>query len=253
MTSREGDNNRVDLWILPLSTQSVRPPSELAGSSLLTEAEKNRYNHFKIDSKREEFLFSRLLLRFLLQKYSTFEPTDVEAVPDQMGRPFWKHSGERIPLYFSLSHTRKMICCALSFDAESGCDVEQVRPRKYERELTRKVFSKEEASFYQRLPDGEKREFFYRSWTLKEAFVKAMGKGLRIPFTSLSFTHTGVSDKNTVVQPASLDLQLMDKNWTFFSTQLQPDYILSCATSIKSPEISLNYLSHDTLSHNSCF
>jgi 4'-phosphopantetheinyl transferase len=239
MISTELHRNQVDLWVLPLSTVSARSFSTMERATLLSDTEKNRYDHFKIDSKKEEFLSSRLLLRFLLTRYSKMGAEGVEAIPDTMGRPFWMRGRERIPLYFSLSHTRGMICCAIADCAETGCDVEQDRPRKYEKELSRKVFSEQEADCYHHLAEGKQREFFYRSWTLKEAFVKAMGKGLRIPLTSLSFTHTVPLDTRTSVESSDLNLAPGENNWTFLSVKIHTNYIFSCATSKQNPEITL--------------
>lgn len=220
----------LEVWLLPLQKgiASLLTTSEI--SNLLNSEEYTRFANFKIPSKQDEFLASRLLLRYLLRQHTDLDPGKVVAAPDEFGRPFWKHHGTRIPLYFSLSHTRGMVCCVIGNNMEIGCDVELIRPRKYERNLAEKIFSSQELSHYLSLPEGRQRTFFYTSWTLKEAFVKAVGKGLRIPLGSLSFTQSIVAKRINSVPNSSLGLQNESEFWSIISLPLESDYLLACAT-----------------------
>lgn len=233
-------NNRIELWLLPIPKDftSTFSPQEIEG--LLTARDTARFKNFRVATKKDEFLSARLLLRHLVSQYTSYSPDKIEAVPDEQGRPFWFHGQEKIPLYFSLSHTREMICCAVSHKMQTGCDIEQVRPRRYEKNLAEKVFSDEEMAFYFSLPEKKRRFFFYKSWTLKEAFVKAVGLGLRIPLSSLSFAHKTFMKKLTVIPSSQLGTESQNSSWHFLSLPIGTDYLVAFAAIDTLKEISLN-------------
>lgn len=233
------DPQQVAIWVVPVEGILNQSKNLQEIEPLLTNQELERYRRFKVDNKREEFLASRLLLSHLLSVYTCFDPSEIEAVPDQMGRPFWYHKGDRISLFFSLSHTRGMVSCAVSNACETGCDIELLRYRKYEKELTKKVFSKTEMTLYNTLSPEAQHIFFYRSWTLKEAFVKAVGEGLRIPLTNLSFTDTVKPDSVVRIQGVHLNNIDPNERWSFLTINLATNYHLSCATQIEKPEITI--------------
>lgn len=229
---------QIQIWSLPIDKNIHTTFSESEIRTLLSPTELKRYGKFKVDGKRDEFLASRVLLRHLLRQHTECEPLNVEAVPDQLGRPFWFENGRKIPLYFSLSHTRGMVCCAISKIMEIGCDVELVQPRKYEKELAARVFTKDEKSSYDDLRGDNQRGYFYKSWTLKESYVKAVGQGLRIPFTSLSFTKAVELNRLIPVDtPQQGEPSRPNDMWTFLVVSPAPQYLLSCATRISHPEI----------------
>ena len=231
--------NNIDVWLLPISDWSVEALNDNAINQLLSEKEHARFQRFKPESKKAEFVASRLLLRHILKTYTDCDTTHTEAIPDDMGRPFWFKDGAPLDLFFSLSHTKEMICCAVSRQREIGCDVESLQPRKYEVDLTERVFSKKEQQFYKDLPALSRSEFFYRSWTLKEAFIKAMGQGLRIPLTSLSFTYLAEKETTFKVSPKHLGDKWTTTAYTFKSCVPSPGYCLGVATPLNYADINI--------------
>lgn len=233
--------NQIDVWLLPINGWDYTQLGNNQVNSLLSSQEIIRFRRFRPTTKKAEFIASRLLLRHILTQYTECDISRTEAIPDDMGRPFWKEKGENIDLFFSLSHTKDMICCALSRNKEIGCDIESLQPRKHQEDLAERVFSTKEQNLYKNLPAKNKGEFFYRSWTLKEAFVKALGQGLRIPFTSLSFTNLATDSETFRVSP-----KYLGSNWTtipycFKSSIPSPGYALAIATPITSVSINTLY------------
>lgn len=224
------NHNHIDVWLLPIDNWNYTELSDNQINNLLSQQEQLRFSRFRPATKKAEFIASRLLLRHLLKKYTECDISKTEAIPDNMGRPFWIESGKDINLFFSLSHTKNMICCALSRNKEVGCDIESLQPRKYQEDLTQRVFSKKEHTFYRELSTTTKSEFFYRSWTLKEAFVKALGQGLRIPFTSLSFTYMATDCGTFQVSPKDLGVNCTTAPFCFQSSIPFPGYALGIAT-----------------------
>ena len=87
-------------------------------------------------------------------------------------------------LHFSLSHTEDRAILAVSKTLIVGADIEHVRVLDH-LDLAKRYFHPNEAAAIESLrhPD-EQRQAFFRTWTLKEAIVKALGKGLSIPLES---------------------------------------------------------------------
>lgn len=91
-------------------------------------------------------------------------------------------------IHFNLSHSGRYALCALS-DVPVGCDIEQVReenPRIAVR------FSAAEYADITAQPTPERqRDFFFRYWTLKESYMKAVGLGLYLPLDSFAIDLSG--------------------------------------------------------------
>ena len=77
--------------------------------------------------------------------------------------------------HFSLSHSGNMVLCAVS-DEEVGCDIE----------LPRRFFHPAEQEWLFSQPEAEQSTAFFRLWTCKESFLKALGLGLSLPLDSFA-------------------------------------------------------------------
>ena len=87
---------------------------------------------------------------------------------------------------FNISHTKGLVVCAVA-DRALGVDTEQIRP--FKEGLMRRVCSGAERSFVMEgRSEAARRERFFRLWTLKESFVKAIGRGLAFPLGDITFS-----------------------------------------------------------------
>ncbi|GAA3897227.1 hypothetical protein GCM10022244_04350 [Streptomyces gulbargensis] len=90
-------------------------------------------------------------------------------------------------LRFNLSHTDGTVACVVTRELRCGVDVERpVRTLPLHR-LTRSVLSPREQREFDAAPAGRRRELFFRYWTVKEAYLKAIGSGMRFPMTACEF------------------------------------------------------------------
>lgn len=103
-----------------------------------------------------------------------------EIAVTEYGKPY-------LPRYtdfrFSLSHSGNMALCAVSPE-EIGCDIEL--PRRYDPRLARRFFHPAEQEWLFSRPEPEQPDAFFRLWTCKESFVKAIGLGLSQPLDSFA-------------------------------------------------------------------
>jgi len=71
-----------------------------------------------------------------------------------------------------------VILVAVTIGHEIGVDIEFLDSKVQFSEIARTVFSEAEQSWLSQLPDDERQLNYFRCWTRKEAFVKALGEGL---------------------------------------------------------------------------
>jgi phosphopantetheine--protein transferase-like protein len=152
----------------------------LTGASALLEVlsagERDRYAAFQSESRRNQHLVSRALLRAAL----TAENPDIAArdwviLVTERGKPQLASGGA---LALSVSHTDARVAVALTRQHHVGLDIEWKgrEPRAAERLLAiaRRFFSAAEAVQLERLSGNEAADFFFRRWTMKEAYAKCL-------------------------------------------------------------------------------
>ncbi len=88
-------------------------------------------------------------------------------------------------LYYNVSHSGGKVVCALA-NGEVGCDIQAVAPVNLS--VAKRYFSPEEYDFLCACED--KQEYFYRLWTVKESYLKALGTGLCRPLNSFTVRFT---------------------------------------------------------------
>ncbi|CAM6086939.1 unnamed protein product [Calypogeia fissa] len=146
-------------------------------------------------------LLARTLVRTTLARYACghVDPASLMFKKNGFGKPqvIWPKLNTKGELWrppnlsFNLSHTDSLIACGVSLDSAIGIDVEE-KNRKLTSNLikfARGRFSSKEADWLQSFADSdEQHQQFMRLWTLKEAYVKAVGKGISgVPFKDFSF------------------------------------------------------------------
>lgn len=97
--------------------------------------------------------------------------TEYEVIEGVNGKPFLKGRD----VCFNLSHSGNRVMCSVAPE-DVGCDVEEVKP--IDVDIARMNFTDEEYSIIADAPAGLKYDSFYRFWTLKESFLKALGAGM---------------------------------------------------------------------------
>jgi len=83
------------------------------------------------------------------------------------------------PLAISLAHSGDRVACALGRVAALGVDLEVIRPRPRLLAFARRFYSAAEVAALESLAGADQLAAFYDIWTLREAWLKARGAGLR--------------------------------------------------------------------------
>ena len=135
-----------------------------------------------IDKKAQHHHAHRLL-RECLRPYGVPEEAAIERM--EYGKPYLRDFPE---LHFNLSHGSGIAACIVT-DTECGIDCEQCREMR--EGVVRRCFSPAEKRLLEETPESERDLMFTRLWTLKEAFVKCIGKGIGYPMDTAEFAFEG--------------------------------------------------------------
>ena len=158
----------------------------------LSAEEQHRAGRFVQERHRRLYIFAHGLLRFALSNWApAVGPADWSFAADRHGRPFVAGPIVAEPVYFSLSHTEGCVACVISRVEAVGVDVERVEPRDSLWETAQQVFAAEEIATMRGLPPGAFIDRFFDCWTLKEAYLKARGLGLRLPLDQFAIEPSG--------------------------------------------------------------
>jgi 4'-phosphopantetheinyl transferase len=179
MTPEPLDSDTVRLRWLSVEASDAVHLSRWRG--MLDGEELGRADRYHFVSDRDTFTAAHALARAMLSDATGLPTTTWRYVKGEFGKPALAVDCERGGLRFNISHTRGFVACAIARD-EVGVDVEASdRPTDFD--IADRFFAPREA---QTPPEGRACVFF-RFWTLKEAFIKATGEGLRRPLDSFSF------------------------------------------------------------------
>lgn len=183
----EGD---VHLWVA--FPDEWTAPSQIASArDILDGDEIARMERFHFPEHRHLFLVSHFLVRTALSHYSDRPPGAWRFMNDENGRPLIDPAAEPVSLSFSLAHTAGLAVVGVARGSDIGVDVEAAGRQVDAAGLSRRFFSSEEAAALENLPPGRLEEQFPLYWTLKEAYIKALGLGLSHPLDSFAFHLTG--------------------------------------------------------------
>ena len=141
---------------------------------------------FARSNDAQRSLLGETLARHLLIKATGCKLPDQSFSTGEKGKPGPEgYKG----IHFNISHSGNWVTVALS-PVAVGVDVE--RMRKVPEGVARRFFSEKENYLLDNATDEkEKSEIFFTLWTLKESFLKAIGKGLTKSLSSFTVLQTG--------------------------------------------------------------
>jgi 4'-phosphopantetheinyl transferase len=170
----------VHIWTAVEGSHGILAP-EL--EKTLSPDERSSAGSFLLTRHRTAYIFAHAVLRDVLSLYVERAPEEILFIRDSFGKPFLGGDGAKIPLLFNLSHSGSMVLVAVAAGRQIGADLEQIRPLHFAC-IAEANFTPEERSFISgHAPERQERAFF-QCWTRKEAYIKAVGKGLSIPLNT---------------------------------------------------------------------
>jgi len=147
-----------------------------AAFSILDGIERERASRFRFDVDRYRFQKTRAALRIFLARYLSIQPAEITFREGPHGKPFLR--SPKSDLQFNVSHTRGAAVLAFTRSIELGVDIEHGRRKVDIEGVGRRVFTPTERAGFSDLGKISGLRQFFRLWTAKEAYLKAVGSGL---------------------------------------------------------------------------
>ena len=147
--------------------------------------ELDRAGRFHFERLQRHFVAGRGFLRHVLARYLQVRPEELRFSYNEYGKP--SLTGEH-NLQFNMSHSHEVALVAVTRDAVIGVDVEYIRADFASEDIATRFFSRLEVETFSSLPAEERVAAFFRCWARKEAYIKAIGKGLSQPLDGFDVT-----------------------------------------------------------------
>ena len=184
--------------------------------------EQIRASRFHFDKHRRRFIVGHGVLRTLLGRYLEIPPADVRFAYGPYGKPELDAAHHRSALRFNASHSHETAVYAFAQDQDVGIDVECIKEDFATEEIAERFFSAYEVQVLRALPRAEQVAAFFRCWTRKEAYIKAIGSGLSHPLDQ--FDVTLAPDEPAALLRDHRDAEASAK-WTLHNLEVSDGYV----------------------------
>jgi len=170
-------DEEIHLWRGDLD----QPPDSVSRfSKILSPKELAQAGRKRDILQRNRYICSRGMLRLILEPYLHIPAAEINMDYGPWGKPFLTGLQGGPAIHFNLAHTGPDILLAFSLYHPIGVDIEYAGRSTAFHRLSRRFFSERENAVLQPLTNGDLRHAFYIIWTGKEAYVKALGRGLTL-------------------------------------------------------------------------
>jgi len=154
--------------------------------SLLSSEEVLRADRFATEALTASYQTSHGVLRVLLAQYLKRDPHEIEFTVGRAGKPALKIE---LGMHFNMSHSGTLAAYAFTSAGPVGVDIEQIRSVSDLEGIAKHHFCPAETTELLSIADQEqRRDAFFRCWTRKESYIKALGDGLSMPLDQFQVT-----------------------------------------------------------------
>lgn len=180
-------------------------------SQFLNSVELKRVKRFFKEIDKDRFIIYRSILKLILAAYTKLNIKNIYLDYDFNKKPYL---ASHPWLHFNISHSEDYAVIAVS-RKKVGLDIEYMSKDFNFTSMLPDVYNDNETQIIQNASD--KKNTFYTLWTRKEAFVKALGKGIDEDFKYIP----------CLDGEHNLDFSLIknSQNWQVRSFDLEDDYL----------------------------
>ncbi len=179
-----------------------------------------RYRRTTDPAVRYRFAAARLLIKYAAAAALRTPPDSLDLAYRLGGRPYLRGLDQ---IEVSLTHTGDLIVVGLSRIGRIGVDAEPVGRQMRLDLLQAQMCTPAETAELHTFPADEQAAHALRLWTLKEAYTKALGQGMRLGFTEFGFGLRSGLLRAPDGSPAS------DGEWGFATHLALGRYLISVA------------------------
>ena len=224
------DDSQVHVWQVNLKSRNELPKDL---QDYLSPIEHERAAKFKFPNDREHFLLRHYLLKLILCEYCDCQPHELKFRYNNYNKPFI-NIPEFKELKFNMSSSDDLMMIGLCKQNDIGIDVEKIRETGNLEHIALENFSERELEYLNSKLD--KTTAFFNIWTRKEAFIKAVGKGIYFP---LKLFCVDVDPSGSYENMTILKHPVESKRWRTIAIKVSDSHIAALA--IKSVRFNVLY------------
>lgn len=190
---------------------------------ILNGEERRREAGYLSAPARRQYVIARALLRTALAQCAGLDPDELIFNTSASGKPALagRHANAG-SIEFNISHTAGAIILGVATTRRIGVDVERVKARLVSAQSLGRFFDEDECRAIMAAPDSMHPALFCQYWTMKEAYVKAVGATLPSALRSVRFALDG--GRIAAVFPPT---HSTGPQWQFRLYQPTDDHLLS--------------------------
>ncbi|HVP21918.1 MAG TPA: 4'-phosphopantetheinyl transferase superfamily protein [Anaerolineaceae bacterium] len=149
---------------------------------ILSDEEIKQVKRFRFNLVGIRYATTHACLRLVLGRYLSQPAGEIKFRTGPGGKPYLEQDGSnpQKSLSFNISHSEDVLLISIAAQAETGIDVEKIKPEFQHEQVSKLFFAPFEQAWIADFPPEIQETAFYRLWTCKEAVLKGEGSGMRI-------------------------------------------------------------------------
>lgn len=209
----------VDLWRIQSSLPCYQSPSLF---HCLSKEEQERAARFHFEKDRLSYRVTHACKRWILANYLGVEPDALCFSTGEWGKPSLEQAMNDRELRFNLSHSKGITVIGVSQRDEIGVDVEGLQSAERMVPIFDRFASESEKLAFGGLHPKDHGRWMTAWWVSKEAYIKAVGRGLSLGLSCFSVDVRSCSAWGFAEMPAEFgegrdyQLRLLDLGLEFF-------------------------------------
>ncbi len=228
--------NAVHVWKIPLD--AGHETLERLRTTLDTR-ELQRASRFRFRADERRFIIGRSVLRIILSRYTDIAPNRITFLYNSNGKPVLPDHPSTRAIHFNISHSGELALVGICYNRQVGIDIERLDRKVRIQAIADRYFSLEESEAIRSLPTEQQRLAFFRCWTAKEAYLKALGVGL---YGTLNNLRVPICYGDTPSLTRFVNTNAANGSWTIKPLDVGKNYVATLALEGDNGQLSFHQL-----------
>ena len=201
--------------------------------AVLPSFEQKKIDAYKVKAIKDRQILLKGLLHVLLGCYLKTDPQSIEFEYNKFGKPFMPDHPKYKNICFNISHSNNIAVYGFTQKRNIGVDVEKVRELPDMNGVIDLCFSDSEKKWFNMISSQDKNKIFYKIWTSKEAYLKAIGTGLSFSPDKIS---TGLNSEGDIIFE-NIEGDENPEKWRLDAFSINPHFTSAIVAENKNSEI----------------
>lgn len=223
----------IQVFVLHLEEAQYNPDFQDTLLQYLPGAGKMRVQNRQNLTSKLQTVAGELLARYSVGYFLRKPGFEINLVFGEKGKP---HIGNLQDVHFNISHSGHYVVCAVA-ETEIGIDVERIR--KVDLRIAERFFSPSEINDLMAHDEATRMHYFITLWTIKESFLKAIGRGLTQHLNSFTIVKNGDSYLLTGNEEAA--------RYGIETHQLNHEYMMAVCSLLPFSAVSIRHITLDNI------